>query len=535
MEGRAASPSPFPPSPLSLTVPPVPRPKKLSLRTALWADPSGPDKDYTASLYSQLLPCLAVHLGALSLGLGAAYPSLLHHTQPWDPAPWTAALHLLGAALGGLLSALLPVQLGRRGLLLAATLPDVASWLAAAAAPLLAPAAGPAMLLTSRVLAGAAAAIYLVGGQTYVAEAVQAEHRGWLAGLALPTAAIGVLAMYVLGSWLAPGRAALACLAPPLLLALALRLLPDTPHSLLLRGREKEAQSALERLRGGAVGPEMVGLQAAVQQLEGGLLHRFRLLFTQKKYSSPFFILNFLILIIAFSGVSTMNLYANELFQRAAGETSLYLSNIIIGLIQLGGCCLFLPLVRLYSRKQLVAGSSLAMAVSLGLLGLYLFSQTRPEPFFQAVGGAHWLAVLSFSAFLLAGPTGLCSVPLLYTAELFPTELRSLLAGLTMSLASLSLLLARSLAPAIAALLPPHGVVWLAASACLVALLFTVSTIPETRHAALGQIPGKLAAWRKEARASPWVTPVPSPSHSRAATPVRELGKMDFKTQMFTK
>jgi hypothetical protein len=368
-----------------------------------------------------------------------------------------------------------------------------------------------------------------------VAEAVQTEHRGWLGGLALPTAAIGVLAMYVLGSWLAPGRVALACLAPPLLLALALRLLPDTPHWLLLRGREKEAQAAMERLRGGVAGPEMLGLQAAVERVNGGLLPNIKLLFTQKKYSSPFIILNFLILIIVFSGVSTMNLYANELFQRAGGHTSLYLSSIIIGLIQLAGGCLFLPLVRLFSRKQLVVGSSLAMAASLGMLGLYLFSQTRPEPFFLVVSGADWLAILSFSSFLLAAPTGLCSVPLLYTAELFPTELRSLLAGLTVSLASLALLTARSLAPAIEAALPPHGVAWLAASACLGALLFTLSAIPETRHKELGQIPGKLAAWRKEARASPWVTPVPSPGHSRAATPVRELDKRDLKTQMFTK
>jgi hypothetical protein len=53
MDKRPASPSPFPPTPLSLTVPPVSRPKKLSLRTALWAD-QGPDQDYAASLYSQV-------------------------------------------------------------------------------------------------------------------------------------------------------------------------------------------------------------------------------------------------------------------------------------------------------------------------------------------------------------------------------------------------------------------------------------------------------------------------------------------------
>ena len=107
-----------------------------------------------------------------------------------------------------------------------------------------------------------------------------------------------------------------------------------------------------------------------------------------------------------------------------------YLSNIMIGLLQLVGSCLFLPLVKVYSRKQLFASSALTMAVSLSLLGLYLYSQTRYEQFFVAVSGSSWLAILCFSAYLLASPAGLCSVPLLYTAELFPTEMRGLLSGL---------------------------------------------------------------------------------------------------------
>merc|ERR1711981_674707 len=146
-----------------------------------------------------------------------------------------------------------------------------------------------------------------------------------------------------------------------------------------------------------------------------------------------------------------------------------YLSNIIIGLLQLAGSCLFLPLVKIYSRKQLFVSSGLTMTLSLSLLGLYLYSQTRYEQFFVAVSGSNWLAILCFSAYLLASPAGLCSVPLLYTRLIFPVVERALLA---------------------------HGMVWLSAAACVAALLLVLSCIPETRHKELGDIPAKFAMWR---------------------------------------
>jgi len=282
-------------------------------------------------------------------------------------------------------------------------------------------------------------------------------------------------------------------------------------------------------------------IQESVERdhVEGGLCQKLKLFFTDKKYFSPFVILNFLNFLILVTGVATMNVYANEMFQRAGGHMNRYLSNIIIGLLQLVGSCLFLPLVKVYSRKQLFASSALTMTVSLSLLGLYLYSQTRYEQFFVAVAGSSWLAILCFSAYLLAAPAGLCSVPLLYTAELFPTELRGLLSGFTVSFAAAATLVTHLLFPVVERALLPHGMVWLSAAACVAALLLVLTCIPETRHKELGDIPAKFAMWRKEKRASPWVTPVhtpaTTPSHSRCTTPHREIKKLDFKTQMFTK
>merc|ERR550539_613374 len=362
------------------------------------------------------------------------------------------------------------------------------------------PSASLPLLLTGRALTGLASAGYLSSGQIFVAESVQTEHRGWLAGLALPLGSMGVMLMYVLGSWLSWWHSAAACAAIPIILAASLAFLNDTPYSLFMQGREKQAHAAMEQLRSGdpAAMAEVFHIQESVERdhIEGGLFEKLKLFFTNKKYFSPFLILNFLIVLILFTGISTMNVYANEMFQRAGGHMNRYLSNIIIGLLQLAGSCLFLPLVKIYSRKQLFVSSGLTMTLSLSLLGLYLYSQTRYEQFFVAVSTSNWLAILCFSAYLLATPAGLCSVPLLYTAELFPTELRGLLSGFTVSFAAAATMVTHLLFPVVERALLPHGMVWLSAAACVAALLLVLTCIPETRHKELGDIPAKFAVWR---------------------------------------
>merc|ERR1712001_483856 len=93
---------------------------------------------------------------------------------------------------------------------------------------------------------GLAAAGYLSIGQIFVAESVQTEHRGWLAGLALPLGSMGVMLMYVLSSWLSWAHSAAMCSALPVILAGTIFCLTDTPYSLFMQGHEKQAHAAME-------------------------------------------------------------------------------------------------------------------------------------------------------------------------------------------------------------------------------------------------------------------------------------------------
>merc|ERR1711874_553176 len=91
-------------------------------------------------------------------------------------------------------------------------------------------------------------------------------------------------------------------------------------------------------------------------------------------------------------------------------------------------------------------------------------------------------------------------------------ELRSVLAGLTTMLTNIMMAVAIKTFTNLDSLLGHHGLVWFYSAACFGAILLTLSYVPETKDKSLTVINDKFARLRKTVRASPWVTPLPSPS-----------------------
>ena len=105
--------------------------------------------------------------------------------------------------------------------------------------------------------------------------------------------------------------------------------------------------------------------------------------------------------------------------------------------------------------------------------------------------------------------------------------MRIVMGGLTLTLANTEILAARALFSALEQNLPKYALLWLFSANCLFVMMFTCQYIPETRDRSEDVIETKFVRLGKVVRASPWVTPCPSPS----ATSVRRL---HFKTHLFT-
>merc|ERR1711910_47363 len=335
---------------------------------------------------------------------------------------------------------------------------------------------------------------------------------------------IGVLLMYTMGSWLPWHYAAAICTGLPILLELAVYNLYDSPYWYFSIGKEKSAHSAIEKFRGPGsnVVSEIFAIQQHVESVAQGeeqsFISAIITVFTDKKYLKPFAILNFLFFLMVFSGKFTIDFYAVDFFKNTGSHINEYISAVIIAFIHLVGSLLFIALVKKMSRKLLLSLSSLVMGLCLAITGVWMYFSPR---------AMDWFPIISMLIYMLAAPLGLCSIPFLYIAEFYPSELRSVLAGLTTMITNILMAVAIKTFANLDSLLGHYGLVWLYSAACFGAILLTLSYVPETKDRSLTVITDKFARLGRTMRASPWVTPLPSPS-------VNSVRKFQYKSQMFT-
>ena len=105
--------------------------------------------------------------------------------------------------------------------------------------------------------------------------------------------------------------------------------------------------------------------------------------------------------------------------------------------------------------------------------------------------------------------------------------MRIVMGGLTVTLANLQLVGVQAVFSCLKQRVAQHVFLWFFSLLCLFVVVFTCQYVPETRNRDQPAVQAKFERLGKVVRASPWVSPCPSPS----ATSVR---KLHFKTQLFT-
>ena len=349
--------------------------------------------------------------------------------------------------------------------------------------------------------------------QTYIAEIAQPQHRGWLGGLTTPILAFGTLISYGLGSCVSWQYIAIVGAFVPVLLIPGLLLLHDSPYWHLQKGEEKKALAVMESFRkeGSNSLAELLAISDTMQSSEYSLKEAVRHL-THRQYRRPFFTLNILFLLMTFTGNFAISFYAVEVFQKAGeGHINEYLSAIIIGAIRFLGSLLFIPAVKHLSRRLLMCGSSFVMGVSMSIMGLAMYS--HETGLLHDLDTLTWLPLVCVTLYMLADPIGVGSVPFLYLGEFFPSEMRSLLSGITIGLSNLELFIVVKTFPNLTTMMGSSGTFWLYAGFCFVTILYTLVWIPETRGRSLQDIERYF-----EHKESLHVTPLPSPVSTPSLT-----------------
>ena len=209
------------------------------------------------SLLRQLLASLVACLGAFSAGCGLAWPSVglrglkaeSIELSAWEESQ-LVSVFLLAAAASPLPSGLALSTVGRKLTLGLLSLPLLAGWLLLAFSPPSLP-----LLLTGRILTGFAGGAFLLVSTAYSEEVAEPRLRGAFGSMAQLLLTIGIFFIQVncKTDW---RLLSCLCSVPPALLLISMVWLPPSPVFLASKGKQREASSALMRLRGRGIGVE---------------------------------------------------------------------------------------------------------------------------------------------------------------------------------------------------------------------------------------------------------------------------------------
>jgi SP family galactose:H+ symporter-like MFS transporter len=327
------------------------------------------------------------------------------------------AIALAGAAVAAAFAGYLSDRVGRRPLILSAGLLFIAGAVIAALAQEV------IILLLGRLLVGLAIGVASMLTPLYLAEISPARNRGAVVSLNQLCITIGILVSYLVGFMLASEPAgwrwmlALGAL-PGIILSVGMIVLPESPRWLAGHGRVRDAETALQRLRGTSdVATELNALRTDLAREGRRVASTIELL--APRLRRPLVIGIGLAMFQQITGINTVIYFAPTIFESAgmsSAATSI-LATAGVGAVNVIMTLVSIRLIDRMGRRQLLYWSLSGMTVTLFVLCTVFHAGPS--------GQFAWVAVVSVAAYVGFFAIGLGPVFWLLIAEIFPLSLRA--------------------------------------------------------------------------------------------------------------
>lgn len=275
----------------------------------------------------------------------------------------------------------------------------------------------------------------------------------------------------------------------PILLFVALLFIPETPSSLLLRGKEEEAAVSLQWLRGpdADIRQELATIRTnilASKQYHASNTGKLKALMS-KRMSKPILITCGLMFFQRFTGAHVFNFYAVTMFKKTFRSMSPHGGAIATSAVQLLASCLSGMLIDNIGRLPLLLISGIFMAVALAGFGSYAYYEEVYQnitDLSQADKVSYdWIPLTCVLTFTIAFALGIGPISTLLIGELFPLEYRSTGSALATSFSHLCGFVNVKTAADFQEAIGLYGLFWLYAVIAVFGLLFVILCVPETK------------------------------------------------------
>ncbi|XP_066964859.1 facilitated trehalose transporter Tret1-like isoform X2 [Macrobrachium rosenbergii] len=387
----------------------------------------------------------------------------------------------LAAALGALLCGFCMSRWGRRVTLLGAAVVSIIGWL-----PIALGTSFP-LLMFGRILNGIGTGAVTVVGPAYIGEIASPAIRGSLGACFPVMITVGNIFVFGLGSVIFSWRGLAAiCATPAILCFICMFFNKESPQFLIMKARHQEARDALQYFRGKDrdISEEFGSMQAFVDNLnQKNASFRDLVLSHNMK---PAVICCTVLLFCQLSGMTPMILNLWTVFEEAASGIQEDLSTIIIGVVELVFTLVSVSLVDRAGRKLLLLVSSAFMCLSLAVLGAYFYLAQQNKEWARETLG--WLPLAALILYFAALNAGFFPVQYVLIGELLTPEVKGVFGSISIMVSSISgFVVSVSFEPMQHAI-GSYGTYWFYALMCLLALLFSVIVVPETKGRTMQEI-----------------------------------------------
>jgi sugar porter (SP) family MFS transporter len=398
---------------------------------------------------------------------------------------------LIGAVLGAILSGFSADAISRRRTKIVSGCVYVVGALASALSQ------SAPELIAARFVLGLAVGTASFVSPMYISELAPKRIRGGVTSFNQLMVVSGIMAAYIVNWALKDAsdnwRWMLGLGAVPgLALAIGMYFQPFSPRWLVEQGREEEALQTLRRARGDdeEAEQELREIKEAAAA-ERGVRDVWR------PDVRPLVAIG-LVLAVAqqFIGVNTVIYYAPTILKFTGLSTSSAITQALsVGVTNLVFTIIAITLLDRVGRRALLITGTVGCILSLGMLGVFFASSGLQD-------SASWIALVCLIVYIASFAIGLGPVFWLVISEIFPLSVRSPAMSLSTVGNWSSNFLVSSFFLTLVGAISREGTFWLYGALGVIALIFFLVRVPETKGRSLEQIERELGADEHAAGAS---------------------------------
>ncbi|MDG0822997.1 MAG: sugar porter family MFS transporter [Staphylococcus equorum] len=386
---------------------------------------------------------------------------------------------LIGAIVGSGASGPMSDRLGRRRVVFIIAIIYIVGALILALAPSM------PILVLGRLVIGLA-----VGGSTaivpvYLSEMAPTEQRGSLSSLNQLMITIGILAAYLINYAFTPieGWRWMLGLAivPSLILLIGVAFMPESPRWLLEHRSEKAARDVMKlTFKQNEIDKEIADMKE-INKISDSTWNVLK-----SAWLRPTLLIGCVFALLQqIIGINAIIYYAPTIFSKAGlGDATSILGTVGIGAVNVIVTIVAINIIDKIDRKRLLIIGNIGMVASLLIMAILIWS--------MGIQSSAWIIVACLTLFIIF--FGFTWGPVLWVMlpELFPMRARGAATGMAALVLSIGSLLVAQFFPLLTDVLPVEQVFLIFAAIGIVALIFVIKYLPETRGRSLEEIEAEL-------------------------------------------